>query len=125
MTTLKAVVPHVIKVRPAAVKPATVTPETAGAPVVLIATPGAPGASAYQLAVAAGFSGDETEWLASLKGEPGADGRDGTDGSDGADGSDGVDGLSITSDDGEPSVTQPVGTLYVDAQTGDLYRYEN
>ena len=41
------------------------------------------GKSAYEVAVENGFSGTETEWLASLKGAtgaPGADGKDGTDG---------------------------------------------
>lgn len=38
---------------------------------------GAPGRSAYQLAVAGGYSGTEQQWLASLKGERGADGKDG------------------------------------------------
>lgn len=32
---------------------------------------GDPGASAYEIAVAGGYEGTETEWLASLKGEPG------------------------------------------------------
>ena len=41
------------------------------------------GKSAYEVAVENGFSGTETEWLASLKGAtgaPGANGKDGTDG---------------------------------------------
>ncbi|MGN1365190.1 MAG: hypothetical protein ACI406_07495 [Victivallis vadensis] len=33
---------------------------------------GDPGQSAYEIAVAGGYKGTETEWLASLKGEPGA-----------------------------------------------------
>ena len=41
---------------------------------------GADGKSAYELAVAAGFTGTEEEWLASLKGEKGDDGADGADG---------------------------------------------
>lgn len=82
---------------------------------------GTSGASAYELAVGAGFEGTESEWLDSLnggpKGDPGADGADGDDGasayevavangfvgneaawlaslvgSDGADGSDGAPG---------------------------------
>lgn len=47
---------------------------------------GADGASAYEIAVANGFVGDETAWLASLVGADGADGAAGADGSDGADG---------------------------------------
>lgn len=35
---------------------------------------GNPGKSAYQLALAHGFSGTEEEWLASLKGKDGTDG---------------------------------------------------
>lgn len=50
--------------------------------------PGADGLSAYQLAVANGYSGTLEQWLESLKGEPGRDGVPG------ADGSDGIDGLS-------------------------------
>jgi hypothetical protein len=41
---------------------------------------GSDGLSAYQIAVAAGFSGTESEWLASLQGADGAPGADGTDG---------------------------------------------
>ena len=44
---------------------------------------GKDGASAYMIAVQNGFSGTETEWLASLKGDPGKDGNDGDDGKDG------------------------------------------
>lgn len=41
---------------------------------------GADGQSAYDIAVANGFVGTETDWLASLVGAAGADGADGTDG---------------------------------------------
>lgn len=41
------------------------------------------GASAYEIAVANGFEGTETEWLESLKGGNGVDGSDGQDGADG------------------------------------------
>ena len=41
------------------------------------------GKSAYEVAVENGFSGTEAEWLASLKGEPGAAGADGKDGENG------------------------------------------
>ena len=50
---------------------------------------GADGASAYDIAVANGFVGSDTEWLASLKGEQGPAGADGKDGENGKDGSDG------------------------------------
>jgi len=43
-------------------------------------TPGEDGASAYEVAVAQGFVGDETTWLASLVGPAGADGADGAGG---------------------------------------------
>lgn len=41
------------------------------------------GKSAYEIAKENGFNGTETEWLASLKGEPGAAGASGKDGTDG------------------------------------------
>ncbi len=53
---------------------------------------GADGASAYEVAVANGFIGDETAWLASLHGEDGTNGTNGTNGTDGADGADGDPG---------------------------------
>jgi hypothetical protein len=59
---------------------------------------GAPGAdgddglSAYEIAVAEGFVGDETAWLASLVGPAGPPGADGVDGADGAAGATGATG---------------------------------
>ncbi|MBH1671486.1 YadA-like family protein [Stenotrophomonas maltophilia] len=47
---------------------------------------GADGLSAYEVALANGFQGNEQDWLASLKGEPGVQGPAGTDGVDGATG---------------------------------------
>ncbi|MBD5550484.1 MAG: hypothetical protein HDQ96_04810 [Lachnospiraceae bacterium] len=44
---------------------------------------GADGLSAYEIAVNNGFTGNENEWLESLKGMNGEDGADGQDGSDG------------------------------------------
>lgn len=41
-----------------------------------------PGPSAYDIAVAAGFSGSAEDWLASLEGPPGPPGTDGDDGAD-------------------------------------------
>lgn len=63
----------------------------------LVAIPGGGGSgedgkSAYELALAAGFVGDEAAWLESLRGADGQPGRDGVDGKDGTDGRDGVDG---------------------------------
>jgi len=67
------------------------------------------GLSAFQLAIADGFSGTESEWIASLKGEKGDQGNQGiqgiqgiqgnigvagNDGSNGTNGQDGVDGIS-------------------------------
>ena len=46
-------------------------------------SPGVDGDSAYEVAVANGFGGDETAWLASLVGADGADGAPGADGADG------------------------------------------
>jgi hypothetical protein len=53
---------------------------------------GADGLSAYQIAVAEGFVGDETAWLASLVGPAGPPGADGADGDDGATGATGAQG---------------------------------
>ena len=59
-------------------------------------TPGEDGKSAYELAVEEGYTGTQTEWLASLKGEPGTPGRDGVDGQDGAKGEKGDPGTPGT-----------------------------
>lgn len=53
---------------------------------------GADGKSAYELAVAKGFSGDLDNWLASLRGPQGPQGEPGPAGKDGHDGSDGQQG---------------------------------
>jgi hypothetical protein len=50
---------------------------------------GAPGKSAYQIAVDDGFTGSEEQWLASLHGEPGEPGPKGDDGDPGPKGDDG------------------------------------
>lgn len=55
---------------------------------------GSDGKSAYEIAVANGFIGTETEWLVSLKGSDGKDGVNGKDGADGKDGINGADGKS-------------------------------
>lgn len=55
--------------------------ELPAAPVTSTPAPGAPGESAYQLAVDAGFVGTVTEWLAMLKGVPGDPGAPATGGS--------------------------------------------
>lgn len=64
-------------------------------------TQGPAGLSAYQLAVANGYSGDLASWLASLQGENGAPGPQGPAGTNGANGTNGVDGA--------PGATGPQG----------------
>jgi len=68
---------------------------------------GAPGLSAYEIAVADGFVGTESQWLDSLKGDPGNDGAPGADGNDGAPGADGEDGAP--GDDGLSAYELAVG----------------
>ena len=53
---------------------------------------GQDGASAYDVAVQAGFDGTPEQWLASLVGPPGADGEPGPPGEDGAPGAEGPEG---------------------------------
>lgn len=55
---------------------------------------GVDGRSAYELAVASGFSGTGAEWLASLKGKNGINGADGKAGQDGTAGVAGRDGVN-------------------------------
>jgi hypothetical protein len=57
--------------------------------------PGPRGYSAYTVAVQNGFIGSESEWLESLKGEPGEDGAPGTNGAPGAKGDPGLDGANF------------------------------
>jgi hypothetical protein len=82
-----------------------ITTEVYGSPNITteITPGGAPGLSAYQLAVAKGFSGSEDEWLASLVGADGQDGADGAAGADGAPGTDGAPGADGS--DGEPGAS--------------------
>jgi hypothetical protein len=51
-------------------------------------TPGPEGKSAYDIARELGYGGTKTQWLASLKGDPGNPGNPGTPGKDGAPGKD-------------------------------------
>jgi hypothetical protein len=60
-------------------------------------TDGIDGLSAYEIWIAQGNVGTETDFFNSLIGPQGADGVDGLDGADGADGVDGADGAGITS----------------------------
>ena len=55
---------------------------------------GADGLSAYDIWLAAGNTGSEADFLASLVGQDGADGANGADGADGADGANGADGMN-------------------------------
>lgn len=55
---------------------------------------GAAGASAYEVAVANGYSGTQAEWLASLKGEKGDTGATGAKGATGATGAKGATGAT-------------------------------
>ncbi|MDE6729619.1 MAG: collagen-like protein, partial [Oscillospiraceae bacterium] len=58
---------------------------------------GADGLSAYEIAIQNGFTGSQSDWLVSLRGEPGTPGRDGAPGQPGAKGDKGDKG-----DPGEP-----------------------
>lgn len=53
---------------------------------------GEKGDSAYQVAINNGYSGEEEEWLSSLRGPQGASGKDGSDGEKGPQGEHGKDG---------------------------------
>ena len=55
---------------------------------------GADGLSAYELAVSQGYSGNLSDWLASLVGPTGAPGPAGPAGADGSDGTNGLDGTN-------------------------------
>ena len=61
-------------------------------------SPGADGKSAYEVAVENGFSGTESEWLASLKGANGKDGAKGDKGDKGDTGADGQDYVLTAAD---------------------------
>lgn len=58
------------------------------------------GKSAYEIAVANGFIGTESEWLESLKGAPGQDGSPGADGQPGTDGTNGKSAYEIAVENG-------------------------
>lgn len=81
-------------------------------------TQGAEGKSAYQIAVEHGFSGTETEWLASLKGPIGVTGPQGDKGDTGAQGPKGDKGdIGPAGSDGT-NATITGATATVDANTG-------
>lgn len=83
---------------------------------------GKAGASAYEVAQSNGFTGSETEWLGSLKGDrgdagaQGISGLNGRDGVDGINGRDGVDG--INGRDGVDGVVGGTGRDGVDGTNG-------
>lgn len=64
--------------------------------VTTLESAGVEGASAYEVAVADGFVGDEAAWLASLVGADGDDGAQGPQGIQGPAGADGADGTNWT-----------------------------
>ncbi|MCD7729327.1 MAG: hypothetical protein LUI60_05375 [Clostridia bacterium] len=70
----------------------------------LAACTSADGASAYDLAVANGYTGTETEWLESLKGTNGTNGTNGTDGEDGEAGAKGETGATGATGNGIESI---------------------
>lgn len=79
---------------------------------------GAPGKSAYQLALDSGFSGSLTQWLASLKGakgDPGTPGTPGSKGDPGAPGAPGAPGTKFTISATEPPAPQ-VGDVWFQVQ---------
>lgn len=82
------------------VGPASTTPGPAGDDGAASTVPGPPGgdgaagASAYDLAVAGGFVGSQSAWLASLVGATGSTGSAGATGATGATGPAGADGAT-------------------------------
>lgn len=72
--------------------------------------PGADGKSAYEIAVENDFSGSETEWLESLRGEPGPQGETGETGPQGPKGDKGDTGATgATGPKGDTGATGPQG----------------
>ena len=105
--------------------------------ITLAGLPGPQGASAYEVAVANGFEGDESAWLASIEGDQGLSAYDvavanGFEGDESAwleslDGADGANGVSF-----QPDATgllstrstydaQASGFVFLATDTGDLY----
>ena len=72
---------------------------------------GADGLSAYEVAVANGFEGTETEWLASLVGPQGPQGEPGTTGEQGVQGPEGPTAVSTDLDNAATLGTD--GLIYV------------
>lgn len=62
--------------------------------------------------------------IGSLKGPKGDKGDKGDTGARGAQGAKGADGTSVTAGTGAPTGTAVVGSVYIDASTGNLYTYK-
>lgn len=73
---------------------------------------GADGLSAYEVAVANGFSGTEQQWLDSLVGAAGSNGSNGTNGIDGSDGANGADS-TVPGPKGDTGDQGPSGIISV------------
>lgn len=58
------------------------------------------------------------------KGETGAKGPQGIQGPRGETGAKGADGTSVTAGTGAPTGAAVVGSVYIDASTGNLYTYK-
>lgn len=70
------------------------------------------------------WSGSEWTNVGSIQGPQGPKGADGTNGQDGRPGKDGTNGLGWTYGHGVPASTgQPVGSLYLDLDTGNVYAF--
>ncbi len=82
---------------------------------------GTDGKSAYEVAVANGYSGTEAEWLEYLRGKDGADGVDGKDGVNGTDGTDGKNGENGQDGaDGKDGVSPTITLEQLDDKTAKL-----
>lgn len=75
---------------------------------------GAPGKSAYQIAVDSGFVGNEAAWLASLVGPEGETGENGEAGQRGS---------LWFQGSGTPSVSALPNDMYLDIDTGDIWQF--
>lgn len=62
--------------------------------------------------------------IGSLKGPKGDKGETGPTGQTGPKGDKGADGTSVTAGTGAPTGTAVVGSVYIDAATGNLYTYK-
>jgi len=80
---------------------------------------GPPGPSAYEIAVANGFSGSESEWLESLVGPKGDEGDPGDAGNDGR----GIESVIRTSGTGAPGTTDTYTITFTDATTATFTVY--